>query len=357
MVTFPSLSKATEHVMFSSLTVLSHECQQDVENENNYNGITDHFSFWLYRDSKIETLNVVVRPMFWKEIFDLKLIFLECSYFKRAIIDFSIYYSFKPKHHYIMASKQNILAHASITRWNEQYALLGVVFVRKDYRKFGLGELLTNYVLEMIEQKCVRSIHANCLTEHLPFYIRYGFKASFSIVGLSGKLNEFLHMDPFKYQTSAPQIDQEQIIIELFETSDILDLASYDRNMYPTYRINYFEQLREHTISIAGYVAKSAKTGTIYGYVILNFSQDYIKCGPLYCDNDYIAMLLLKQCAIDYDGIMLLCIPEDNRTALKCFESKSFKRTDILHRVYTGNMFETNFQKIWAITDDWFCLL
>ncbi|CAF0824805.1 unnamed protein product [Didymodactylos carnosus] len=330
------------------------ECHQDVVNETQCLEVNNHFSFWLYRDGKIETLNVVIRPMILKEIYDVKSILVECPFFKRSIIDFSIYCSFKPKHNYIMMSKNMILSHASITKWTEKYALLGIVFVRKDYRKFGLGELLTNYVLELIEQKCVSSIHANVLNDHLPFYIRYGFKASFTIIGFSGKLNEFLYFEPLKSQIIE---EEDQIQIELFEITDILDLASYDRTIYPTYRINYFEQLREHTVSIAGYIAKSSKDGTIYGYVILNFSQDYIKCGPLYCENEHIAMRLLKQCAIDYDGIMLLCIPEDNRLAIKIFEKKGFKRTDIFHRVHLGNMFETDFQKVWSITDDWFCLL
>jgi hypothetical protein len=57
---------------------------------------------------------------------------------------------------------------------------------------------------------------------------------------------------------------------------------------------------------------------------------------------------------------MLLSLPEDNRTAMKMFESKHFKQTDIFHRVYTGNekiFNEKNFQRIWAITDDWLSLI
>jgi GNAT superfamily N-acetyltransferase len=266
------------------------------------------------------------------------------------------YYAFRPKYSYVIISKHGLLAHASIKQWNfnnnlsPSILMLGLVYVRPDYRKFGIGELLTNYVLKLKSNER-NFLHANILTKHLPFYIRYGFQASFSLVGLMGKLSEFLHLT---------NLTDEDIHLQLYESSDILDVATYDRQIYPTYRINYFEQLREHTYSIAGYVARSLKTNAILGYVILNFSQAFIKCGPLYAENLNIALLLLKQCAIDYDGTMLLSIPEDNRIGIKMFESKHFKQTDILHRVYTGNenIFNgKNFERIWAITDDWLSLI
>lgn len=281
----------------------------------------------------------------------------ECSIFQRSLVDFSMYYfAFRPKHSYIITSKQGLLAHASIRQWNFYHRskssvfMLGLVYVRSDYRKFGLGELLTNYVLK-IKSKQDYPIHANILTEHLSFYLRHGFQASFSLVGYVGSLNQF-------YNISTNLSDD--IYISAYEHSDVLDIASYDHQIYPTYRIQYFEQLREHIYSIAGYVARSKRTDRVLGYVILNFSQEFIKCGPLYAENMNIAHLLLKQCATDYDGSMLLTIPEDNRTAKKMFESKQFKQTEILHRVHTSeeNIINVNqFERIWAITDDWLSLI
>jgi len=295
--------------------------------------------------------------MISRHIYDLKAFFNDCSIFQCASIDFSMYYySFRPKHSYVIISKHGLLAHASVKQWNfnnnsfSSILMLGLVYVRSDYRKFGIGELLTNYVLK-IQSNQTNIIHANILTKNLPFYIRYGFQASFSLVNLTGKLSEFL---------SLTNINDDDIHLQLFESSDILDVATYDHQIYPTYRIHYFEQLREHTYSIAGYVARSLKTNSILGYVILNFSQAFIKCGPLYAENSNIALLLLRKCAIDYDGTMLLSIPEDNRIAIKMFESKHFKQTDILHRVHTGNenIFSGKiFERIWAITDDWLSLI
>jgi GNAT superfamily N-acetyltransferase len=266
------------------------------------------------------------------------------------------YFAFRPKHSYVITSKQGLLAHASIKQWTfhnnskSVVLMLGLVYVRSDYRKFGIGELLTNYVFN-IKSKEIHHIHANILTQHLPFYIRYGFQASFSLVGYLGKLGEFYNVT---------NVLTDDIIIQLYELSDILDVATYDCHIYPTYRIHFFEQLREHMCSIAGYVARSIKTNAILGYVILDFSQEFIKCGPLYAENLNIVLLLLKQCATDYDGFMLLSLPEDNRTAMKMFESKNFKQTDILHRVYTGNEQIFNrkvFERIYAITDDWLSLI
>jgi GNAT superfamily N-acetyltransferase len=291
------------------------------------------------------------------DIYDLKVLLTDCLIFQRGTIDYSMYYfAFRPKHSYIITSKQGLLAHASIKQWDfhnnskSSILMLGLVYVRSDYRKFGIGELLTNYVLK-IRSGEIKHTHANILTQHLPFYIRYGFQASFSLVGFIGKLGDFYNL---------PNLIQEDIIIQLYEVSDILDIATYDHHIYPTYRIQYFEQLREHIYSIAGYVARSVKTNAVLGYIILNFSQEYIKCGPLYADNLNVAMLLLRQCATDYDGTMLLSVPEDNRPAIKMFESKHYKQTDILHRVYTGNENIFNgkvFERIWTITDDWLSLI
>ena len=295
--------------------------------------------------------------MISRDIYDLKAFFNDCAIFHGAAVDFSMYYyAFRPKYSYVMISKQGLLAHASIKQWDfpnhssSSILMFGLVYVRSDYRKFGIGELLTNYVFKLKSNE-TNLIHANILTKHLPFYIRYGFQASFSLLQLMGKLGDFLNVSI---------VQDDDIQLQLFESSDILDVASYDRQIYPTYRIHYFEQLREHTYSIAGYVARSLKTQTIVGYVILNFSQAFIKCGPLYAENVNIAMMLLKQCAIDYDGVMLLSIPEDNRIARKMFESKNFKQTELLHRVHTGNekiFHQQNFERIWAITDDWLSLI
>ena len=312
---------------------------------------------YFIRNEKIESLNLFIRPVIITDLYDLKMLFSDCSIFQRASIDFPMYYfAFRPKHSYIVTSKQDLLAHASIKQWdfpNHSKAsvfMLGLVYIRPDYRKFGIGELLTNYVLN-IKSEEIKHIHANCLTQHLPFYIRHGFQASFSLVGYVGKLSEFYNIT---------NVVAEDIDIQMYELSDILDVATYDRQIYPTYRVHFFEQLREHMYSIAGYVACSAKTNAVLGYVILNFSQEFIKCGPLYADNLNIALLLLKQCATDYDGYMLLSLPEDNRIAMKMFESKHFKQTETLHRVYTGNeqiFDEKSFQRIWAITDDWLSLI
>jgi hypothetical protein len=313
--------------------------------------------FYIIRNEKIESLNLFIRPIITADIYDLKILISDCSLFQRASIDFSMYYfAFRPKHSYIITSKQGLLAHASIKQWDfpnnskPSILMLGLVYLRSDYRKFGIGELLTNYVLKIRPDE-VHHIHANCLTQHLPFYIRYGFQASFTLVGYFGKLADFFNVT---------NILTDDIHIQLYELSDILDVATYDHGIYPTYRIHYFEQLREHMYSIAGYVARSTTTNAVLGYVILNFSQEFIKCGPFYADNLNIALLLLKQCATDYDGYMLLTLPEDNRMAMKMFESKHFKQTDTLHRVYIGdeNIFkEKNFQRIWAITDDWLSLI
>lgn len=287
----------------------------------------------------------------------MKLFFNECTLFQRASIDFSMYfYAFRPRHSFVVVSRHGVLGHGSIKQWhwdpqtNPSVMMLGIVYVRSDYRKFGIGELITNYLINLKSNETER-IHTNVSTKHLPFYIRYGFQASFSIVGLMGKLSEFLNLT---------NIVEDDIQLQLFESCDILDVATYDHQFYPTYRIQYFEQLREHTYSIAGYVARSIKTNTVLGYAILNFSQAFIKCGPLYANNMNIALLLLRQCAADYDGMMLLSLPEDNRTAVKMFESKYFKRTDTLHRVYTGNeniFHGKSFDNIWAITDDWLSLI
>jgi GNAT superfamily N-acetyltransferase len=295
--------------------------------------------------------------MISRDIYDLRMLFVDCNLLHRAAIDFSMYYyAFRPKHSYVIISKHGLLAHASLQQWrfNDQSSgsvlMLGLVYVRSDYRKFGIGELLTNYVLKMKSDE-TNIVHANILTSHLPFYIRYGFQASFSLVGLMGKLSEFLNLS---------NLVEDDIQLQLFESSDILDVAGYDHQIYPTYRSEYFEQLREHTYSIAGYVARSIKRNAILGYVILNFSQAFIKCGPLYADSSNVALLLLRQCAIDYDGMMLLSLPEDNRVGIKLFESNSFKQTEILHRVYTGkeNLFQgKTFERIWAITDDWLSLI
>lgn len=295
--------------------------------------------------------------MISRDIYELKALFNDCSLFHGAAVDFSMYYyAFRPKHSYVMISKHGLLAHASIKQWDfsdQSYSsilMLGLVYIRPDYRKFGIGELLTNYVLKL-KSNDTNLIHANILTKHLPFYIRYGFQASFSLINLTGKLAEFLNLS---------NLPEDDIQLQLFELSDILDVASYDHQIYPTYRIHYFEQLREHTYSIAGYVARSRKNQSIVGYVILNFSQAFIKCGPLYADNVNIALMLLKQCAIDYEGVMLLSIPDDNRIARKMFESKGFKQSEILHRVHTGNekiFVQQNFERIWAITDDWLSLI
>ena len=291
------------------------------------------------------------------DVYELKSLLASCSRFQRAAIDLSMYYlAFRPKHSYIVTSKHGLLAHGSIKQWNSRsestplILMFGFVYVRPDYRKFGIGELLTNYLLK-VNADDSNIIHANIPLEHLPFYVRYGFQASFSLIGLFGKLTEFFDLK---------SLFEEEIIIQLLELSDILDLAAYDRQIYPTYRIQYFEQLREHTYSIAGYVAYTKKSKKIVGYVVLNFCQDFIKCGPLFADNVNIALLLLRKCASDYDGTMLLSVPEDNRLAVKLFETRHFKRTDTLHRVYRGeeNIFrEQTFERVWTMTDDWLSLI
>ena len=266
------------------------------------------------------------------------------------------YFAFRRKHSYVMTSHHGLLAHGSMKQWTIQtkssplVSMLGLVYVRSDYRKFGIGELLTNYLLE-IDPDERHHVHANILTEHLPFYIRHGFQATFSLVGLQGKLGEFYGMT---------NVTDDDVVIESFESTDILDVATYDSRVYPTYRIEYFEQLRENRYSIAGYVARSTRTKSILGYAVLNFSDTFIKCGPLYADNSNVALLLLRQCATDYDGIMIFSLPEDNRRAMKLFEGKHFKQVDILHRVYRGNknlLHGHTFERIWAITDDWLSLI
>ena len=287
--------------------------------------------------------------MIGTDLAELKAIFGTLSIFRRASIDFSIYYfAFRPKHSYVVTSKFGHLAHGSLRQWRCHSTSLGAifmfgfVFVRADYRKFGIGELLTNYLLNLPTDE-PNVVHTNVFAEHLPFYIRYGFQASFSLIGFKGKLSEFFDGSARKDET---------ISVQSIESVDLLDLASYDARISPAYRIEYFEQLREHQFSVAG-------------YVVLNFSQEFIKCGPLFAENCRVAEVLLRQCAIDYDGTMIFASPEENRCAMKFFESKLFQRTDVFHRVFRGNenifsLSNSNsniFQRVWSITDDWLSLI
>ncbi|CAF2721844.1 unnamed protein product [Rotaria sp. Silwood2] len=261
--------------------------------------------------------------------------------------------SFKPSISYIIKCKQSIIEHASIQQSylnDEEIIMIGLVYIRCDYRKFGFGEFLTNYLFN-IKSKEINTIHANILIEHIPFYIRYGFKRSFSLIGSIGRLNQINNINI--------SIDDD-IIIDLYESSNINHIAIYDNSIYPINHIKFFEKLRGNISSIAGYVARSKKTNLIKGYIILNFSRLFIKCGPLYADNISIALLLLKCCAYHYDGIMLLSVPETNPHAIQLFKSNHFKQTDILHRVYKGNQLFFNqsiFQRILAIRDDWFSFI
>ncbi|CAF3955331.1 unnamed protein product [Rotaria sp. Silwood2] len=240
--------------------------------------------------------------------------------------------SFKPSISYIIKCKQSIIEHASIQQSylnDEEIIMIGLVYIRCDYRKFGFGEFLTNYLFN-IKSKEINTIHANILIEHIPFYIRYGFKRSFSLIGSIGRLNQINNINI--------SIDDD-IIIDLYESSNINHIAIYDNSIYPINHIKFFEKLR---------------------YIILNFSRLFIKCGPLYADNISIALLLLKCCAYHYDGIMLLSVPETNPHAIQLFKSNHFKQTDILHRVYKGNQLFFNqsiFQRILAIRDDWFSFI
>ncbi|CAF4524849.1 unnamed protein product [Rotaria sp. Silwood2] len=106
----------------------------------------------------------------------------------------------------------------------------------------------------------------------------------------------------------------DDIIIDLYESSNINHIAIYDNNTYPINRIKFFEKLRENISSIAGYIARSKETNLKIGYIILNFSRLFIKCGLLYADNISIALLLLKRCAYNYDDIMLLSTPTPKST-------------------------------------------
>ncbi|CAF4382479.1 unnamed protein product, partial [Adineta steineri] len=164
-------------------------------------------------DEKIESLNLFIRPMISRDIYDIRAFFTDCTLFHSAAIDFSMYYyAFRPKHSYVIISKHGLLAHASINQWNfnnnstPSILMLGLVYVRPDYRKFGIGELITNYVLN-IKSDETKIIHANILTKHLPFYIRYGFQASFSLVNLTGKLSEFFHIS---------NLDENDIHLQFF---------------------------------------------------------------------------------------------------------------------------------------------
>lgn len=278
--------------------------------------------------------------------------------FDRSFVDLSFYfYSFRPRNSFVVAANRTVLGHGSIKEWRfvddlcfRRVFVLGLIFIRKDSRKFGFGELLTNFLLEQIDDES-DSVNANVSPEQISFFVQRGFRLSFSILGIRGKLSEF-------FDVSLPN-EEKHFFVRNFEQCEPSELAEFDRRVSPVFRLEFFEKLRENSFSVAAFVAFSRKTSSVVGLIVLNFTEKLIKCGPFYAEEPNVALLLLKQSAREFDGNLVLALPEENRLAVKIFEQKSFQRSDVLQRIYRGeNIFQrTNFERVWAITDDWFSLL
>jgi ribosomal protein S18 acetylase RimI-like enzyme len=216
------------------------------------------------------------------------------------------YFAVKPNY-WLLASFQDKPAGVFEATDYGPFAYLGMMAVRKEFQRRGIGRALLRHVREWTEQHGIQLLRLDATKAGFPIYVRDGFEVVDQAVQYQRS-----HFSPFQDFPEG---------VRTLGTSDVQALSDFDTPVFGAKRVLLFRVLLEDLPDRA--FASYDRLGRIAGFL---FAQER-RLGPWVARSPRHAEALLQAAlTLPFDSPPLAIVPGMNIAALDLLERFGFRR-------------------------------
>ena len=236
-------------------------------------------------------------------------------------------FSYEPNGCFIAEIKGKLVGHVFSISYG-RLGWIGLLIVKAEYRRRGIGTLLTKRAIDYLLSREVKTIKLEAVSTMARLYRKLGFVDEYDslrFIGVSGKITSSLshRVDPLKKE-------------------EMTELAKFDAEYFGANRIKVLSGLYQNSPQLCFVSYANAK---IVGYIMCRKTETGYRIGPWVCNskNPQVARELLMKCieTIGQNVKLYVGVPAVNKAVVENLHDLNFKQYSKSIRMYFGEKLET----------------
>ncbi|MCX7104998.1 MAG: GNAT family N-acetyltransferase [Methylococcales bacterium] len=245
-----------------------------------------------------------------------------------GLFDADCFYHADPNGFLMAEIEGNTIGCISAVAYNDNYGFIGFFLVDPEYRGQWHGIRLGKVALEYLGD---RNVGLDGVLEKQVAYQNFGFNYAYKNIRFEGKA---------KSKKSLAALPIANV--------DFNKLLEYDRKIFLFPRTEFLRRWIAQVDSIGYYLENKDH---LVGYGILRKCVTGYRVGPLFADNEAIAIEILEALISNISGeVYYLDIPEPNTEALKVAEQFNLHKVFETARMYSKEIPNVPLHKVFGIT-------
>jgi ribosomal protein S18 acetylase RimI-like enzyme len=248
--------------------------------------------------------------------------------------DAEIFWQTDPEGFISAKINDELIGGGSIVSYTGSYGFMGFFIIKPEYRGKGLGAELWFHRQDRLKARLKEdaAIGMDGVFNMQPFYAKGGF--------------EFTHRE-IRYEGTAHAYQEDANLQEASEVSFEM-LANYDKRHFPTRRETF---LKAWITQPKARSLVMMENETITGFGTIRPCETGYKVGPLFADNETIALKLFQALSNHAVGQpIFLDVPESNEKAVKMVTKLEMKEVFGCAKMYLGDEPKVASENIYGIT-------
>jgi GNAT superfamily N-acetyltransferase len=205
---------------------------------------------------------------------------------------------------------------------------IGLLIVKPEYRRRGIGTLLTERAMDYLLSCKVETIKLEAVAAIADLYRRLGFVDEYDSLRFVGASRKITLLSSY--------------CVNCLKKEEITQLAEFDAEYFGANRAKVLNRLYQDNPRFCFVSRKGSK---IAGYIMFRKTKSGYKIGPWMCnpENPQAARELLMECmeAIGHNVKLYVGVPAANEVALEILQDFDFGQYSKSVRMYFGEKLET----------------
>ena len=236
-------------------------------------------------------------------------------------------FGYEPDGCFIAEIKGKPIGHVSSISYG-RLGWIGLLIVKTEYRRRGIGTLLTKRAVDYLLSREVETIKLEATSTIADLYRKLGFVDEYDSLRFIGVCREITSLS----SRCVNPIKKERIT----------ELAKFDATYFGADRKKVLSELFQSNPQLCFVAHKGSK---IVGYIMCRETESGYRIGPWVCnpENTQIARELLMKCmkTIRQNEKLYVGVPAVNKAAFEILQDFNFKQYSKSIRMYFGKKLET----------------
>jgi ribosomal protein S18 acetylase RimI-like enzyme len=275
--------------------------------------------------------NYTIRNMSKDEVKNIAIEWAAKEGWNPGLYDLESFYATDPNGFYLGLLDNEPISCISTVAYDDTFGFLGFYIVKKEFRGNGYGLRLWNEALKHLP---TQNIGLDGVVDQQENYKKSGFKLAYRNIRHEGKSHKF-----------------DKVSKEILPVNEVSfdKLVNYDSKLFPVTREIF---LKDWITQPESRTVVFTNNQDIEGYGMIRKCKAGYKIGPLFADNEQIAVEIFKALNnfLNIDTTFYLDTPELNEAAVKLAKDNDMKYVFETARMYTKDQPKIELEKIFGVT-------